>query len=389
MPAKKITDAFVRNVKLPPKGQQVRYIHTLTRGLGLVLKVSYGGSRRWSVLTYQNGKPSMYGLGSYPTMKLKEAKKKAEQYFEDPDKVKNAAATGTFREIAERWFVQKKAAHRTAKESYRQLTRYVYPRWKDRPFLQIKRRDIADLIDEIEDGSGPRQANMVLSTIRSICEWWQTRDDDYTSPVVKGMKRDENKAREHTLTDAEIASVWQATAEGTFGGIVRLLLLTAQRRAKVQTMKWSDLSEDCATWTMASEPDEKGHPEVLRLPPAAIDVLKQQPRIGPYVFASERRQGRPFNSFGQAKRALDLKLGFNGWTIHDLRRTARSLLSRVGVSFDHAERVLGHVIPGTAGVYDRHPYEQEIGNAVAKLAAEIARIVNPPPGENVLQFERK
>ena len=72
------------------------------------------------------------------------------------------------------------------------------------------------------------------------------------------------------------------------------------------------------------------------------------------------------------------------WTLHDLRRTARSLMSRAGVPRDHAERVLGHAIAGVEGVYDRHAYEDEKADALDKLAQLIDRIVNPPDQTNVV-----
>ena len=81
----------------------------------------------------------------------------------------------------------------------------------------------------------------------------------------------------------------------------------------------------------------------------------------------------------QRKRQLDQKLGdMPHWTVHDLRRTARSLLSRAGVRPDIAERVLGHAIAGVEGVSDRHPYDTEKAEALAKLAALVERIIHPP-----------
>jgi integrase len=79
------------------------------------------------------------------------------------------------------------------------------------------------------------------------------------------------------------------------------------------------------------------------------------------------------------KAALNCASGVTGWTLHDLRRTARSLMSRAGVPSDHAERCLGHVIGGVRGVYDRHQYREEMLLAYEKLAALIAGIVDPQP----------
>ena len=90
----------------------------------------------------------------------------------------------------------------------------------------------------------------------------------------------------------------------------------------------------------------------------------------------------PIRGFADHKARFDRDCGVTGWTIHDLRRTARSLMSRAGVNADIAERCLGHVIPGVRGVYDRHEYEAEMAHAFEALAAQIERIVNPQ--ENVV-----
>jgi len=88
-------------------------------------------------------------------------------------------------------------------------------------------------------------------------------------------------------------------------------------------------------------------------------------------------------SFSWPKRKLDTASGVTGWRLHDLRRTARSLLSRAGVNPDVAERCLGHAIPGVRGIYDRHRYIDEMRHAFEALAAQLDRIVHPPGGKVV------
>jgi integrase len=112
-------------------------------------------------------------------------------------------------------------------------------------------------------------------------------------------------------------------------------------------------------------------------PPAAQDILKELPRIGKagYVFTTHGRSG--LGGFSKFKRKLDEASCVTGWTLHGLRRTARSLMSRAGISSDHAERCLGHVIGGVRGVYDRHEFHEEKKRAYETLAAQVERIVNP------------
>src|SRR5262249_37095253 len=142
-------------------------------------------------------------------------------------------------------------------------------------------------------------------------------------------------------------------------------------------MRWQDISPD-GTWTIPVEAREKGTAGELALPPAALDIIRAQPHLGenPYVLAG--RGNGHINGYSKAKRQFDAKLpDMAQWQMHDLRRTARSLLSRAGVSSEHAERVMGHAIGGVEGVYDRHSYRDEKADALARLAALIDGIVNP------------
>ena len=238
------------------------------------------------------------------------------------------------------------------------------------------------MLDYIADKHGRSQADAVLATLRHIMGWHQARDENYTSPIVKGMRQHKPVARSRILNHNEIHALWDACTDinGTFGALIKVLLLTAQRRDKVVTMRWDDLSD--SEWTIRSEHREKGTAGKLKLPPMVLEVIEQQPRIvgNPYVFPGRGKMA--FNSFSQRKAELDQKLPDMGeWVLHDLRRTARSLLSEAGVLPHIAERVLGHAQPGIQQVYDRHQYDAEKADALLRLAALVERIVNPPEGK--------
>ena len=106
MPARKFTDAWLRNLKRPDptKGKrQITYIDTLDRGCALVLVASYGGTFTWRVMTYVNGRAVTKKLGKYPDLPLKKAKDQARAYFEDPGRYARAEV-GSFEQVAESWF---------------------------------------------------------------------------------------------------------------------------------------------------------------------------------------------------------------------------------------------------------------------------------------------
>jgi integrase len=121
---------------------------------------------------------------------------------------------------------------------------------------------------------------------------------------------------------------------------------------------------------------------VLPLSKSASALLTDLPKTGRYVFTTDGK--RPIGAYSFFKRNLDKACGVSDWRLHDLRRTARTLLSRAGVPADHGERCLGHVIGGIRGIYDQFEFEDEKRDAFERLAALVDRIVNSPA--NIVEF---
>lgn len=296
------------------------------------------------------------------------------------------AAPVTFASEAADWFKREMEGRRhSAAEVQRILDRQILPAWGTRPFTSIRRGDVSALLDHIEDAHGKRSADYALAIVRRLMNWHATRTEGYVNPIVKGMGRGGTVKRERILTDAELRAVWAATAgPGAFNGIVRMLLLSGQRREQVAAMRWSDLDAE-GVWCVPQEARGKGTGGALRLPAAALAIVEGQPRVegSAYVFGGG---AAPFSGWSKAKAALDGRSGTSAWTLHDLRRTARSLMSRAGVRPDVAERVLGHVIPGVEGIYDRHTYAAEKGHALAALARLVAEVIDGAPAGNVVSL---
>jgi integrase len=367
---------------LKPRAQRYAFPDPELRGH--YVRVQPSGAKSFvTVARNPYGKQVWSHIGAADVLSIDEARDQAREVikriraglpaFEPPP-----VRPDTFKAVAENWLHRHVAGKqlRSGHEIKRVLTKYVYPQWQDRDFISIRRSDISALLDHVEDNHGKRQADMVLAHARSIANWFASRDDSYVSPFVRGMRRHGNGARARILTDDELRAVWtQAEANGQFGAIIRLLLLTGQRREKVATMKWADIALD-GVWTISTAPREKGNAGSLQLPPQALSIITTQPHMGdnPYVFAG---RGLGCYDISQSKGRFDAKLpAMPRWTLHDLRRTARSLLSRAGVRPDISERVLGHVIAGVEGVYDRHGYDREKAAALARLATLIDTIVN-------------
>lgn len=295
----------------------------------------------------------------------------------------------SFAAVAERWLARHVTAKglRTGDEMRRVLEKYVLPVWRERFFAEIKRSDVALLLDAIEDAHGHWTADAVLSVLGSLSNWYASRNDNYAPPFVKNMRRTppQDRKRSRLLTDDELRKVWRtAEADGdVYGAFVRLSLLAGQRCAKTSTLRWRDVSAD-GVWTIPTAPREKGNPGALRLPPAAMKIINAQPRHAgnSYVFAG--RSKGPISGFSSRHEVFKARCGVDGFHVHDLRRCARSLMARAGVSTEIAERVLGHARGTIEATYNVHSYDSEKADALKRLARLIERIVNGEGGKNVV-----
>ena len=299
--------------------------------------------------------------------------------------------------------VRREKNNRTADEIERAFNIYFVPRWKGIPISEITRSDVNDLLDDIFDRKvehegkqfgGNVRADRMLAQLRACFNWAATQDDKFVSPIVSGMARTKasNHKRDRALKDDEIRALWAVTAtKGTFNSIVRTLLLTAQRRDEVACMARSEIAAD-GVWTIPKDRYKTGKENVVPLSAKASAIIAEQDQIDRCDLVFTTNGKTPFSGFGKCKDRLDADMlaklrewsdepdtvTLPGWRLHDLRRTAKTLMSRVGVRPDVSERVLGHVILGVEGTYDQHDYISQKRVALELLASEIDRIISPP-----------
>jgi integrase len=220
-------------------------------------------------------------------------------------------------------------------------------------------------------------ADRCLAYLRRILNWHAARSDDYKTIIVRGLARTKaaDLARDRILTDDELRSVWNAAKalNNGFGPLVRFILLTASRRDEAARMRRSEIDGDI--WTIPASRNKSKRDVAIPLSGAAQAILDGLPVIGDGGLVFTRDGERAIGGFSKFKKKLDEVSSVTGWRLHDLRRTARSLMSRADVDADIAERCLGHVINGVRGVYDRYSFLKEKRTAFEALAAEIKRIV--------------
>jgi integrase len=384
----KLTPGFIANVPAPAEDRTIYW----EGSFGLM--VTAKGHKSF-VVQYRAGRTSRR-MSLKGGLSLQEARREAKAILGavakggDPlaEKRKAAAASGnTLKTVAEDYFERELRKLRTGKERKDVFERLVFPLIGTRQIDTIKRSEIVRLLDRIEKENGPHQAQAVLAFLSKLFNWHGGRDDDFVSPIRRDMARTKAKetARDRVLSDDELRAVWRATeaTEGAYGCLVRFALLTATRRAEAAEMMRSELQG--SDWVVPAARMKAKLEHLIPLSAAAQSVINAMPNLGTYLFTVDGRC--PLGGFSFRKARLDEASGVAGWRFHDLRRTARSIMSRAGVRLDIAEKCLAHVPGGVQGTYDRYAYHAEKKQAFEALAAQVERIVNPHL-DNVLPMLR-
>jgi integrase len=402
----RLTEEIVNNAKATRGREREIFWDTRTECFGLV--VTAAGHRAYIVQYRANGVSRRYTIDSKRSLEAarKEAKAllgqiaKGDDPVADKHKARREAAN-TLKAIAEKYLKreERKGDLRSIGERRRILERYVFPKLGARQIHSISRSHVATLLDTIEDENGASMADHVLAVLRLVMNWFAARDDHFNPPIRRGMAKTKpaERARERVLSDDELRIVWKAAGSfpGPYGHLLRFIVLTATRRQEAAGMRKQEVTGD--TWLIPTERHKSKREFLLPLSKRAQEVLAAIPTVGTKGVAFTTDGRRPIAGFSKYKAQFDEHVlallreadpdakPLARWTTHDLRRTSRSLLSRAGVSPDHAERCLGHVIGGIRAVYDRHAFEAEKRVGFEALAALVARIIEPPR-QNVVEL---
>jgi integrase len=201
------------------------------------------------------------------------------------------------------------------------------------------------------------------------------------NPTIGTNRPADPTPRDRVLSNAEIAAIWTEAGDDDYGKIVRLLLLTGARRQEIGGLRWNELDLDRGLWALPKERAKNGRALLLPLPQMALDIIATVPeRVGrDHLFGERAASG--FTHWGLSKSGLDKRLAGKvaEWKLHDLRRTAATLMADLGVQPHVIEAVLNHYggfRAGVSGTYNRSPYEREMRAALALWADHVRTIIS-------------
>jgi integrase len=399
----KLTAEYVRKVKW--KGPQDRDTHADALLPGFYLIVTKDGHKSYSCLYRIRGRQRKLTIGNALQLGLDDAREIARDAFAaaargiDRQAEKMAArqagpqtAIGRLFETQAREFVKRHVAgQRTARETEAMVERLI-DAWGKRQVDDISKPDVLAHLDALQDAGYERARDRRRQLIRQLFDWLIEREVVKVNPAAGIRKLQPGGVkRQRVLTDDELRAIWKAAEKigGAAEALVKLLMLTGQRRGEVATIEWPELDSDL--WTVPPEKFKNGLVHLVPLPQAAVDVLVALPRVASGRFAISTTMGETgFSAFADLKEELDRISGVKDWVLHDIRRTVRTNLSKIGVNADVAERIIGHLPQGIRAVYDRHDFLEEKRAGLSRWAAHLDTIINPPKADaKVARLTRK
>ena len=397
MAKQRLTDTTIRNLK-PEAGKQYERWDADVAGLGV--RVSPKGTKSFVFVYRLGSRQRRMKVGQYPGLSLKEARSAAREYRQlvhqgrDPAEEKRDQHQNLFAfDEFVRHFLETYAKPKNKRwdESERLLTRHFVKVWRKRDIRQIKKADVTSIIDGIVARGNGTTANRAFAQIRKLFNWAVERGYIESSPC-QGLKTPaKSNSRDRVLSGSEIESIWNAAGEMgyPFGAVVKLLLLTGQRRDEVASMRWDDLDLEGCLWTLPAERNKSNREHVVPLTPQMVSILKSIPCTHAVLVFPARGRDNPISGFSKWKRKLDSLSGTSGWTLHDIRRTFSTGLAELGVRIEVTERILNHstgTLGGVAGVYNRFGYLSEMRQGLERWSDHIYGIIAEQPAAISLEF---
>ena len=381
-------------------------------GFGVRLRMS--GARSW-IFQYRIGaQQRCITIGAVSAIRAVKAREEAERLYArvklggDPQAEKAAATARTGERLGPLFdhyieHVQERVdAGAISPATLTNTKRYLQVHFKSLARMHIedaKRAEIAQRLTKIKTEGGPIAANRARAALSSFFTWAMKQGHAATldaNPVTFTAKNEE-QSRDRVLSDAELVRVWNVCDADDYGLIVRLLILTGQRRGEVAGIERAELNDMQSLWLLPAGRSKNGLPHEIPLSPAVVDILRSARARDNRSLIFGDGDG-PFSGWSKAKGALDKRIAeatednkpLPAWVLHDLRRTCATGMGELGTQPHIIESVLNHISGhkrGVAGVYNHAAYRKDKREALDRWSEHVLALVAGAPA-NIVALKR-
>jgi len=372
-----LSDVGLRSLS-PPLSGTIDYWDTTLPNFAC--RVSQGGAKTF-VLKIHN---SRRAIGRYPLISLADARTEARKQLAEKTLGKTRASAILYQKALDQFLEEKQKTRRAATFRNHRLRLKQHFSFKGK-LAAFSHQEAVRRLDKIETSA---EHDHALSVAKTFFTWAINRRYITDSPV-RGIAPHGHTSRARVLTDDELRAVWKACCSkdlpAPYGTIVKLLILTGQRRSEIAALRTSWLEEDRAELPGTVTKNKLEH--AVYLSPLGIQLCKEaadeavgETRANDALLFPGVRQGKLFAAWSKSKALLDGLSGVEDWTLHDLRRTYSTRLN--AFTPPHiVEKLINHVsgtISGVARIYNRYEYAEERKAAVAEWDRRLLAIVTAP-----------
>jgi integrase len=379
----KLTQTMVNAMKLPAGKDEDTIADSAAPGLKL--RIRREGARVYIFQRRFAGQHPKITIGDASSWSLEKARQKAREHAVKMDngidprteqaariEVSKTIFAGVMKDYLEAR--QRDMKPRSFEECQRHLNKHWEPLHK-LALAGITRATVAGRIRELINENGPRAARNARSTLSAMFAWAIGEGLCDINPVVGTNRPGNDDERERALTDAELAKVWKGAPDNHYGAIVKLLLLTGQRRDEIGSMRWSEIDRKAKTLTLPAERTKNNRKHIVPLTDLAMEIIDGIDEQNDRELVFGNGEGG-YSGWSHSKARLDGAVELKeAWTLHDLRRTVRTGLGQLGVAPHIAEAVLNHLPAKLIRTYDKNKCEPEKRAALDRWAAHVEAIV--------------
>jgi integrase len=390
MPTIRFTARTLEALK-PTPDAQVDYFDASLHGF--YLRISSGGRKTFGAMFRYGGRLRRMTFGTFPPLTLADARQRAADALRDVSNGDDPATkkaedrtAGDFKGLAAD-YIRRYA--KLKKKSWREDRRIIHnklnPTIGNTTARHVSRARIRELLDSIAR-TAPIEANRTLATVRKIYNWALSQDLVESNPCQGIPSPGTEHRRDRVLSEVEIRKLWTEFDQETPGvsATFKLRLITAQRGGEVFSVEWKDLDLENAWWTIPGEKSKNGLAHRVPLSEPAIQLLQglgerqthsRTKKKSPWVFPARRGHGH-LTTVQKAVEKIRVRAGIKDFTAHDLRRTAASMMTGMGIPRLTVSKILNHVEPGVTAVYDRHSYDMEKRQALEAWSRRLQMMVS-------------
>jgi integrase len=379
----KLTQTIVNTTRLP-SGKDEDTIADRDAP-GLKLRIRKEGARVYLFQRRFAGQNPKIMIGDAAAWSLDAARRKAREMSVQMDngidpraeKAARIEVSKTTFELVMKDYLETRARDmkpRSFAESRRHLEKQWTPFHK-LPVAGIERATVAGRLRELAKANGPVAADRARSTLSAMFAWAIGEGLCENNPVVGTNKASNDQERERALTDAELVKVWKGAPDNHYGAIVKLLILTGQRRDEVASMRWSEIDRKEKMLKLPGQRTKNGRGHNVPLSALAMQIIDEVGERGGRDLVFGDGEGG-YSGWSNSKKALDEVVELKeAWRLHDLRRTVRTGLGSLGVAPHIGEAVLNHLPAKLIRTYDKNRYEPEKRAALDRWAAHITALL--------------